>query len=216
MFCLGQMAGADQDAENTERAETVVAEKLELVDANGLVAARLHVTEFGDALLSFYDQSRAARTEVGISSFGPMLSLSDANRKRNWITVHVGSRDGSPQVLLRRSAASTADARFAISELGPSISLDGDRGADVVVRVDEEGQSFLKVRAGRDGPVVGLTADERSPRISLGRKEGSSQTDVFLLPDGLPVTSVLDDTGRGVLLINLGKDGKPSPHRLPP
>jgi hypothetical protein len=210
------MAGAVQDAENTERAEAVFAEQFDLVDANGRVAARLHATESGDKLLTFYDQNRVARMWVGMTPTGPTLSLNDANRKRNWISVRVASEDGSPSIMLRRSTVGTAEARFAITETGPSISLDRDDGAGVAVRVDQEGQSSLKVRArGREGSVVGLAAEERTPRVSLARKDGSSQTEVFLLPDGRPVASLSDDTGREVLVINLGKDGAPIPTRAP-
>jgi hypothetical protein len=215
-FCLGQLAGAVQNGDKVLSADRVLARSFVLLGTDGKPSALLHTTDLGDTMLSFYDQKRTVRVNLGVSSHGqPGLDMFDANAAEK-LGLYVDPVDGNPNILLSGEASGNARAHLSIIKNRPNISFRRPKLGRLTLGLDDEGQPHMALVGTGDARGMYFSASESEANISLSAKEGIPRAICSLLPDGAPALLLADGKGKVYVELTVDKEGKTSSQKFKP
>lgn len=215
-FWAGQFAAGVQKGEKVLRADTVTADRFELVGTNGKKVALLCAGPHGGARMTFYNEKEVLRLGVGISDDGgPELMLYDIDGKPR-LSAAIRTAIGVPTVRLFPDTTGGSGVWLMADDDGAFVLLDNKKsGGQISMSLGVDGLPLIRL----DGPGgkrrISLSADGDNQWIML--HQGDRQpVSLGLQPDGSPVLQLRDPTGKVSSSMTLKPNGESTFQKLAP
>ncbi len=207
-FALGRMASGVQKADKVVRADTIVAEKFQLVGPKGAPVATLQLGKDGKPTLSFLDEKGAERLTIGIHPTGPGLSILDG-RGQLRLQVYLDEQiDGAVVQLSDGTLKGETGARLSADKSLSSLMLAKGGVGRIFAQVSEGAPSVQIVDAKGNLRAMLTNDEDLGPSFSMTDNDGRTRAGFTLSADGLPELRLTDQTGKSWLKMAVDREGK--------
>jgi hypothetical protein len=209
-FSLGRYAGAVQREADTLQAGSVVAEKFELVGADGRVAAALYQGPKGEVMLRFSDRKGGSPLMIGLDAKGSQSVLFSDEQRRTRMSLALDGDDGTPHLNMFDERGQAVLTLGVVKGFGPSLDIGKIGSNRISISVSQAGEPSIQLLGQRNAPRISVALLDNSPIITMSDGGDAVRSTWRVMPVGAPSFSLWDRDKKERLVVLTDKDGKPA------
>ncbi len=209
-FSVGHFVGAAQKEQEQLKVKSVLAERFEVRDPTGELAASWGRGAKDQIQLDFFDKNQKSRLTVGLDEQGsPRIAFLDS-RGASRMSLALSAAESEPSINLYNDQGQPTLTLGLSKTGGPGLSIGPPDLCRITVGVSKDGSPSIQVRDKHGKTRIALFIVNEEPVFALQDSAATMRATWRLLANGTPVLTFHDVDANPRLVFQTDAQGKPA------